>query len=204
MDGVRAGWRLGGCAIGGLSALLGAGLFLGNRQQHYAAFAAATVTGGLTLVWLAVGRRRPGRAALVGWGLLTLAGMLGSLLIWREQVGCMFCYHRGQGYPWGWLDVGFDHPDMPTLRRAHEIMKADPDLADWSFDRPKALLDAVFWGYVALPVVVLAARVAPSLARIVGAGDRRVQPGGVPPGVELGPAAPGGPLGPGRDHQPGD
>lgn len=77
----------------------------------------------------------------------------------------MFCYHRGQGYPWGWLDTGFTDSDMPTVQRAHEILASHPEVASRTVDWMKVLVDGVFWGYIALPLAVVAAQLPPMARR---------------------------------------
>lgn len=139
--------------------LAGAMLLPGRPQSHYAAFAGALVAGGAALVWLGVSGERLGRVGWLACGALAVAGLFGSLLVVREEVACMFCYHRGQGYPWGWLDTGFANDDMPTVQRAHQIMASNPGVASRTVDWMKVLVDGVFWGYVALPLVVVAAQV---------------------------------------------
>jgi hypothetical protein len=152
--------RLGLYTLVGLpSVIAGIMLLLGGPQSHYAAFAGALVAGGSALVWLGVSGRRIGRAGWLACGALAIAGLFGSLLVVREEVACMYCYHRGQGYPWGWLDSGFTHSDMPTLQRAHQIMAANPEVASRAVDWMKVLVNGVFWGFVALPLAVAATQV---------------------------------------------
>ena len=147
------------------SMMMGTLLLLSRPPGHQVAFAAALVAGGAALLWLGVGGRRIGRAGWIAVGVLTIAGFFASLLVVREDIECMFCYHRGQGYPWGWLDTEFTNPDIPSLHRAHQIMAADPGVAVPTLDGLKMILDGVFWAYVALPLVVVSTPVCRALRR---------------------------------------
>lgn len=137
------------------SVIAGTLLLLSGPPGHQVAFAAALVAGGAALIWLGVGGRRIGRAGWAAVGVLTIAGFFASLLVVREDIACMFCYHRGRGYPWGWLDTDFTNPDMATVDRAHQIMATDPGVARPTLDGFKVILDGVFWAYVALPLVIV-------------------------------------------------
>lgn len=151
--------------VGVPSVIAGTVLLLGRPQSQYVAFAGALVAGGSALAWLGVSGRRLGRAGWLVCGALAVAGLFGSLLVVREEIACMYCYHRGQGYPWGWLDTGFAHPDMPTLQRAHQIMATNPEVMSRAVDWMKVLVDGVFWGYVALPLAAVATHVSRTLPR---------------------------------------
>ncbi|GGM08261.1 hypothetical protein ACFFX1_02100 [Dactylosporangium sucinum] len=139
--------------------VFGALLQLGQSVPHLRAFGAALIVAGSILAWFGVSGKGVGA---IGWsavGGLAAAGLAASLFFVREDIGCMFCYHRGQGYPWGFVHTGFTHDDMPTVERAHELMAERPGIASRSFDAFGAALDAVFWASVALPLVTVVARV---------------------------------------------
>ncbi|MEU3458163.1 hypothetical protein ABZ671_31955 [Micromonospora sp. NPDC006766] len=48
---------------------------------------------------------------------------------------------------------------LESVQHAHQIMAANPEIAGRSFDGFKALVDGVFWGYVALPLVAVTTQV---------------------------------------------
>ncbi|WP_152990767.1 hypothetical protein [Sphaerimonospora mesophila] len=119
-------------------------------QSHYVAFGLVVCVGGALLVLVAVAALRIGR---MGWLVtigLTLAGLFFSLLVAREDVCCMYGYHRGLGYPWGWLDSYIVAEDMAVIDAA----RSDPAVLEKKVDWLKVVLDGLFWLHVALLFVV--------------------------------------------------
>ncbi|GAA3791692.1 hypothetical protein GCM10022226_08380 [Sphaerisporangium flaviroseum] len=144
-------------AVGGtLSVALGAlALLASGGQSHYLAFGAALCLGGALLVWAGVTARPIGRIGWLATGMLGLAGLFLSLLVSREDVCCMFGYHRGLGYPWGWLDSDATADSMAAI----EAMKSSPEGLEQTVDWPKVVFDGLFWWHAALIVVVPITRV---------------------------------------------
>ncbi|MCA2180059.1 hypothetical protein LDL08_28145 [Nonomuraea glycinis] len=140
-------WGLFGAAsvIVGAVALLGSG-----AQTHYVAFGAALCMGGALLVWVAVTARRVGRIGWLATTALTLAGLFLSMLVEREDVCCMYGYHRGLGYPWAWLDSYATADSMAAIA----AMRSNPAKLEKSVDWLKVVLDGLFWWHVAVLVVV--------------------------------------------------
>lgn len=134
-------------------------LVVGRPLRSDWTFAAALMAGGATLVWLGIRDRRIGRAGLVAWGVLVVAGVFGSLLVTTEKIACMYCYHEARGYPMFWFDTSFTHSDMPTLQRAYEIMATNPDVVNRSVDWGALSVNGVFWACSALFLVVVTTQV---------------------------------------------
>ncbi|MFI7698692.1 hypothetical protein [Nonomuraea sp. NPDC049480] len=130
-------------------------LSMSGGQSHYLAFGASLGAGGVILAWLGFTARRIGWIAWAATAALGTAGLFLSLLVVRETVCCMFGYHRGTGYPWGWLDSGASAETMEMI----ETLRADPGRLEKTVDWPKVLLDGLFWWHVAVVVVAPVARV---------------------------------------------
>ncbi|MEV0166618.1 hypothetical protein [Nonomuraea fuscirosea] len=140
-------WGLFGVA----SVLVGAAALLqSGAQPHYVAFGTALCLGGALLVWVAVTARRVGRISWLATTALTLAGLFLSMLVVREDVCCMYGYHRGLGYPWAWLDSYATADNMAAI----DAIRSDPAALEKSVDWLKVVLDGLFWWHVALLVVV--------------------------------------------------
>lgn len=139
---------------GALSAGIGLlGLALSGGQSHYLVFGAVLVAGGAVLLWLGLSGGRPGVPAWSAVGVLAVAGLLAGLLVVREDVCCMFVYHRNLGYPWAWLD---SHLEVETMAQVEAIAAAPGDLPR-HLDLPKLIIDAIFWLNAAILAVVPAA-----------------------------------------------
>lgn len=135
------------------SAGIGIVAVAGSELSHYRVFGTVLVGGGAFLVWLGVAKRPVGRIA---WLAVTACGAIGlflSLLVVREDSCCMFGYHRGRGYPWGWLDSSA----VAETREALEVTKAAGQLST-TVDRLKVVLDGLFWWHAAVLVVVPASQ----------------------------------------------
>ncbi|MEU8401935.1 hypothetical protein AB0C28_42705 [Nonomuraea sp. NPDC048892] len=155
--GMLSGMRLRACGLfGTASILVGALALMGSgAQTHYIAFGTALCLGGALLVWVAITSRRIGRIGWLAITALTLAGLFLSMLVVREDVCCMFGYHRGLGYPWGWLDSYATADTMAAI----DAMRSDPAALETSVDWLKVVLDGLFWWHVAVLVVVPAMQV---------------------------------------------
>ncbi|TMR09945.1 hypothetical protein ETD86_41490 [Nonomuraea turkmeniaca] len=137
--------------LGTASMLLGAlALSASGGQSHYLTFGASLCTGGVALAWLGFTGRRAGRAAWAVTLTLGAAGLFLSLLVVRETVCCMFGYHRGMGYPWGWLDSAASAETMEQI----EALRADPGRLEKTVDWPKVVLDGLFWWHIAAAAVL--------------------------------------------------
>jgi hypothetical protein len=136
-------------SLGTASALIGV-LALQVNQSHYLAFGLVLCAGGAVLALLGIAARRFPRPSWWITSALGLAGLLLSLFVVREDICCMYGYHRGLGYPWGWLDM---HTSADALA-AIEAAKSDPRRLDTSIDILKVILDGLFWWHVALLAVV--------------------------------------------------
>jgi hypothetical protein len=136
---------------GTASMLIGAlALSASGGQSHYLAFSAALCTGGAVLTWVGFTGRRLDRIAWVVIALLAVAGLFLSLLVVREDVCCMFGYHRGLGYPWGWLDSSASADTMDVIDR----YRADPGKLERTVDWPKVVFDGLFWWHAAVVAVL--------------------------------------------------
>ncbi|MEV5895917.1 hypothetical protein [Nonomuraea fuscirosea] len=137
--------------FGAASVLVGAVALSGSwAQPHYVAFGAALCMGGALLLWVAVTARRVGRIGWLATTTLTLAGLFLSMLVVREDVCCMYGYHRGLGYPWAWLDSYATADSMAAI----DAMRSDPAALEKSVDWLKVVLDGLFWWHAAVLVVV--------------------------------------------------
>ncbi|MGP3913043.1 hypothetical protein [Nonomuraea sp. 10N515B] len=147
--------------LGTASMFLGAlALSASGGQSHYLAFSASMCTGGVVLAWLGFTGRR---ACWVAWAVtaaLGAAGLFLSLLVVRETVCCMFGYHRGMGYPWGWLDIGGSAETMEQI----EALRANPWRLEKTVDWPKVVLDGLFWWHVAVAATLPLSRALSLLA----------------------------------------
>ncbi|WP_127934935.1 hypothetical protein [Nonomuraea polychroma] len=133
--------------FGTASMLLGVlALSASGGQSHYLAFGASTCAGGLVLAWLGFTGHRAGWVAWAVTAALGTAGLFLSLLVVRETVCCMFGYHRGMGYPWGWLDSGASAETMEQI----EALRANPWRLEKTVDWPKVVLDGLFWWHIAV------------------------------------------------------
>jgi hypothetical protein len=140
--------------VGVTGASFGAFALIPSTQRHHLAFSLALCTGGALLTWVGLTSRRVGQIAWLATVLLAVAGVLVSLLVVREDVCCMFAYHRGLGYPWGWLDSGATVATKAEVRR----IQADPAQLDLRLDVAKLGLDTAFWWYAAVLVCVPVSR----------------------------------------------
>jgi hypothetical protein len=148
--------------LGTASMLIAAlALTMSGGQSHYLAFSASLGAGGAMLAWLGLTARPMGWIAWTATAALGAAGLFLSLLVVHESVDCMFCYHRGMGYPWGWLDSGGSAETMEMI----DAMRADPGALDKTIDWPKVVLDGLFWWHVAVVAVVPVARFRSGAAR---------------------------------------
>ncbi|MEV4417509.1 hypothetical protein [Catellatospora sp. NPDC049609] len=136
---------------GGLGVAAGlCALLLSSGMSHWLVFGAVLAAGGAAL--LAAGLRGPvpGPLAWAAIAVLALAGLAASLLVVREDVCCMFAYHRGLGYPWGWLD---SHAEAETMA-AVEAIRADAGSLPKHLDPPKLVAAVLFWTAAAVLAVV--------------------------------------------------
>jgi hypothetical protein len=123
-------------------------------QRHYLVFGLVLCAGGALLTWVGVTSRRVGRIAWLATVVLCVAGLFLSLFVVREDVCCAYGYHRGLGFPWGWLD------SSATVDSAAEVkaIQADPSQLATQLDTMMLGLDAAFWWYAAVVLVVPASR----------------------------------------------
>jgi hypothetical protein len=137
--------------FGAISMFLAAlALSMSGGQSHYLAFGAALGAGGAVLVWAGFTGRRVGGLAWAVTAALGTAGLFLSLLVVRETVCCMFGYHRGMGYPWGWLDSAAAADTMERI----DAIRADPGRLARTVDWPKVVVDGLFWWHLAVVAVV--------------------------------------------------
>lgn len=152
--GVDAGRRLVRILVGLASTGIGILALAGSGLPHYHVFGIVLVGSGTVLAWLGLAKRPVGRVA---WSATLACGAIGlllSLLVVREDHCCMFGYHRGRGYPWGWLDSGA----VADTRGALEAKKAAGQLHT-TVDRLKVVMDGLFWWHAAVLLVVPASQV---------------------------------------------
>lgn len=169
-------------AVGAFSVLIGAlALLASGGMGHYLAFGAVLCAGGTLLGWSALAGRPVWIAGLAASIPLGVAGLLLSLLISREEVCCMFGYHRGLGYPWNWVTR---YGTADTLAGIEELRRGRGGLAT-SINPAKAALDGLFWWHLGLLVVFSArwafravrpGRVRPGRTRSWAPGPERAQP----------------------------
>ncbi|MEU8075489.1 hypothetical protein AB0B31_08555 [Catellatospora citrea] len=138
---------------------------------YYTVFGMVLGCAGAVLAWLGLADLRPGPIVWAAVAVLAVIGLLASLLVVREDICCMFGYHRGLGYPWGWLDSG---ADAATLDEIEEIAAA-PERLPLHLDPFKLLLDALFWTQAAVLAVIPAVLVLRG-ARPDRPGDHEVVP----------------------------
>lgn len=137
---------VGGLMLGALMLLVSGG------GVHYLVTAGVLVASGAALIWRGVAQSPPTRWGWLVAGALASAGLVLSLFVVREEVCCMFAYHRGLGYPWAWLDAG---GTADTLAGVEEL-RANPGLLNWHLNWLKLIIDGLFWAYAALLLVALA------------------------------------------------
>jgi uncharacterized membrane protein len=148
--------RYGVIAVGTLCLMLATfSLVVSGTRSLEMTLALAFVVCGATLVWLGISGRRIGWVGWIAVAVLAPTAAVGSLLVDHEQIACMYCYHRAQGFPLAFLDTGFTHEDMPTVQRAHEIMAANPGIASRGVDWMALVVNGLFWLCVVVSIVVV-------------------------------------------------
>ncbi|MFG1710719.1 hypothetical protein ACFLIM_46910 [Nonomuraea sp. M3C6] len=145
-------WRAHAVGFAGTASMFVGALALSasGGQSHYLAFSASLCAGGALLAWLGFTARRIGWSAWVAMGVLGTAALFLSLLVVREDVCCMFGYHRGLGYPWGWLDSDASADSMDVI----EAYRSNPGELEKIVDWPKVVLDGLFWWHLAAVAVL--------------------------------------------------
>lgn len=138
---------------------------------YYTVFGMVLGCAGAVLAWLGLADLRPGPIVWAGVAVLAAVGLLAGLLVVREDICCMFGYHRGLGYPWSWLDSA---ADAATLDEIEEIAAA-PERLPLHLDPLKLLLDALFWTQAAILAVIPAVLVL-RRAETDTRGDHEVMP----------------------------
>ncbi len=106
---------------------------------------AVLAAGGLVL--LMPHRIRLGRAERYGAAVTALAGTAAGLLILRAQLGGMYAYVQGRGYPFEWVRRGAVAEDPDTARRL-------AGTANWQVDVPAVAGGVLFWGYAGMLVLL--------------------------------------------------
>ncbi|MEQ7006863.1 hypothetical protein ABN028_11845 [Actinopolymorpha sp. B17G11] len=140
--------------VGVSGASFGALALIPPTPPHDLAFGLVLCAGGVLLTWVGLTSRRVGRIAWLATVVVALAGLFLSLLVVREDVCCMYAYHRGLGFPWGWLDSGA----TVATRAAVEELQANPGQLATQIDVAKMGLDTAFWWYAGVLLCIPASR----------------------------------------------
>jgi hypothetical protein len=134
----------------GLTAALGATTLL----AHYLTFGAVLIVGGAVLLICAY---RPLRLSRWQWAAVlaaAVAGTAASLLISRESEGGLYVFTMHAGYPFDYMAWSADFDRVVPAAEARAFIRDNLGAVRSGFEPMAMLVDAAFWGYVGLLVLV--------------------------------------------------
>lgn len=123
-------------------------------MAYHPAFGTAAVLGGVALL----ATTRPGwRVGWRGWAwvaFVAVAGTAFGLVISADGFCCTHLYSVHRGYPFRWLHDATELPSVMSTQQARTVMLGRPDAVTRTVDWAVAAVDALFWAYLGLVLVV--------------------------------------------------
>ncbi len=104
----------------------------------------AAIIFGTTLLWFKF--RRLTKFQISFTIIMSIFGILASLLFTENYAGGEWLFHLHKGYPFSWIDGGLSV--LPAIEKGipvAEYVAKNPEMIQWSVDIPALVIDSFFW-----------------------------------------------------------